>query len=348
MEYRPLGDSGIEVSVIGLGTMTFGEQNSAAEAAAQLDFALERGVNFIDTAEMYPVPPHPDTQGRTEAHIGAWLKAGGRRDRVVLASKVAGRGDQNAGVDHLRGGPRLDAASVRTALEGSLTRLGTDYLDLYQVHWPERRTNFFGHLGYRHFPADDDVAIAETHEALGELVKEGKVRHVGVSNETPWGVLEYLRLAREAGLPRIVSIQNPYNLLNRSFEVGLAEIAIRERVGLLAYSPLAFGLLSGKYAGGARPDGARLTLFPRFARYDNPQATAATDAYLALAADAGLDPAQLALAFVNRQPFVTSNIIGATTLEQLAANIASIELELPRELCKALDAVHQQYPNPAP
>ncbi len=347
MEYRSLGDSGIEVSVIGLGTMTFGEQNSAADAAAQLDFALERGVNFIDAAEMYPVPPRPETQGRTEEHIGAWLKAGGRRDRVVLASKVAGRGDQNAGVDHIRGGPRLDAASVRAALEGSLARLGTDYLDLYQVHWPERRTNFFGHLGYRHFE-DDGVAIAETLAALGELVKEGKVRQVGISNETPWGVLEYLRLAREAGLPRIVSIQNPYNLLNRSFEVGLAEIAIREQVGLLAYSPLAFGLLSGKYAGGARPEGARLTLFPRFARYDNPQAAAATEAYLALAAEAGVDPAQLALAFVNQQPFVTSNIIGATTLEQLETNISSIDLSLPRDLRKAVDAIHQQYSNPAP
>ncbi len=347
MEYRPLGDSGIEVSVIGLGTMTFGEQNSAADAAAQLDFALEHGVNFIDAAEMYPVPPRPDTQGRTEAYIGAWLKASGRRDRVVLASKVAGRGDRNAGVDHIRSGPRLDAASVRAALEGSLARLGTDYLDLYQVHWPERRTNFFGHLGYRHFE-DDGIAIAETLAALGELVKEGKVRHIGISNETPWGVLEYLRLAREAGLPRIVSIQNPYNLLNRSFEVGLAEIAIRERVGLLAYSPLAFGLLSGKYAGGARPEGARLTRFPRFARYDNPQAAAATQAYLAVAAEAGVDPAQLALAFVNRQPFVTSNIVGATTLEQLETNIASIDLAIPRDLRKALDAVHLQYSNPAP
>ena len=348
MEYRPLGDSGIEVSVIGLGTMTFGEQNSAADAAAQLDLALERGVNFIDAAEMYPVPPRPETQGRTEEYIGAWLKASGRRDRVVLASKVTGRGDRNDGVNHLRGGPRLDAASVRSALEGSLRRLGTDYLDLYQVHWPERVTNFFGHLGYRHFPGDDAVPIEETLGALGDLVREGKVRHIGISNETPWGVLEYLRLARESGLPRIVSIQNPYSLLNRSFEVGLAEIAIRERVGLLAYSPLAFGLLSGKYADGARPEGARLTLFPRFARYDNPQAAAATDAYLALAADAGMDPAQLALAFVNQQPFVTSNIIGATTLEQLETNIASIDVTLPRDLRKAIDGVHEQYSNPAP
>jgi len=266
---------------------------------------------------------------------------------VVLASKVAGRGDQNAGVDHIRGGPRLDAASVRSALEGSLARLGTDYLDLYQVHWPERRTNYFGHLGYRHFE-DDGVAIAETLAALGDLVKEGKVRHLGISNETPWGVLEYLRLAREADLPRIVSIQNPYNLLNRSFEVGLAEVAIRERVGLLAYSPLAFGLLSGKYAGGARPEGARLTRFPRFGRYDNPQAAAATEAYLALAAEAGVDPALLALAFVNQQSFVTSNIIGATTLEQLETNLSSSELTLPRDLRKALDAIHIQHPNPAP
>jgi aryl-alcohol dehydrogenase-like predicted oxidoreductase len=347
MEYRKLGNTDIDVSVICLGTMTFGEQNSAADAAAQLDQAVAHGVNFIDTAEMYPVPPRPETQGRTEEYIGRWLHARGGRDRLVIASKAAGRGDGNAGVGHIRGGPRLSRAHIHRAIDDSLRRLRTDYLDLYQLHWPERSTNFFGQLGYRH-GGDDGIAIEETLAALGELVAAGKVRHVGVSNETPWGVMAYLRLARERGLPRLVSIQNPYSLLNRAFEVGLAEMAIREQVGLLAYSPLAFGMLSGKYLGGARPAGARITLYERFTRYTNPQAEAATAAYVQLAREAGLDPAQMALAFVNGRQFVTANIIGATTLEQLADNLASIELTLDPALLQAIEAVHQRYCIPAP
>lgn len=347
MQYRKLGNTDIDVSVICLGSMTYGQQNTAEDAVAQLDYALSCGVNFIDTAEMYPVPPRADTQGDTERFLGQWLARSGRRNDIVLATKVAGRGEGNSGVDHLRGGPRLDRAQIHQAIDDSLGRLQTDHVDLYQVHWPERATNFFGRLGYLHRD-DDGVAIEETLSALGELVQAGKVRHIGISNETPWGILEYLRLAREKNLPRIVSIQNPYNLLNRTFEVGLAEIAIREQVGLLAYSPLAFGMLSGKYLNGARPEGSRLALFERFDRYQHPAAQSATEAYVALAREVELDPAQLALAFVNQQRFTTSNIIGATTLEQLRSNIASIEVTLDRDLLRAVNAIHQRYPNPAP
>lgn len=347
MEYRPLGNTDLQVSVIGLGTMTFGEQNSYEEAAAQMTLALEQGVNFIDTAEMYPVPPRGETQGDTERFVGRWLRATKRRSDVVLATKVSGRNPPTGDFDHVRGGPRLSRAQVLSAIDGSLQRLQTDYVDLYQVHWPERVTNFFGQLGYRHVPSDS-IAIEETLDALAEVVRAGKARSVGISNETPWGLMEYLRLARETDLPRVVSIQNPYSLLNRSFEVGLAEMAIREKVGLLAYSPLAFGMLSGKYSDGARPPGARLTLFERFARYTNPQAEAATAAYVALAHEAGLDPAQMALAFVNGRQFTTSNIIGATTIEQLQANIASADLSLDKDLLAAIEAVHARYTIPAP
>ena len=347
MQYRKLGQTDINVSVICLGSMTYGQQNTAGEAAAQLDYALSRGVNFIDTAEMYPVPPRAETQGETERHIGHWLASSGRRNEIVLATKVSGRGDANSGVDHLRDGPRLSREQIFQAIDASLARLQTDYVDLYQVHWPERSTNFFGRLGYRH-SEDDGIAIEETLSALGELVQAGKVRHIGISNETPWGVLEYLRLAREKNMPRIVSIQNPYNLLNRSFEVELAEIAIREQVGLLAYSPLAFGMLSGKYLDGARPADSRLTLFERFSRYGSAEAEAATRAYVELAREYDLDPAQMALAFVNTRQFTTANIIGATTLEQLHANIESIDTVLEKPLLKELEALHHKYCIPAP
>lgn len=347
MQYRRLGNTDTEVSLICLGTMTYGEQNTRAQAREQLDCALERGVNFIDVAEMYPVPPKPDTQGDSERFIGEWLTATGKRDQVVLATKVSGRGDRNAGLDHVRGSPRLTREHIHQAIDGSLERLQTDYVDLYQVHWPERVTNFFGQLGYRHRD-DDGYAIEETLAALGELVSAGKVRHIGLSNETPWGVMEYLRLAREHDLPRVVSIQNPYNLLNRSFEVGLAEMAIREDVGLLAYSPLAFGTLSGKYLQGARPEGSRLSLFKRFSRYQGENVEAAVAAHVALAADAGLDPSQMALAFINQQQFTTANIIGATTLEQLRCNIDSMGVTLERDLLKAIEALHARYTIPAP
>jgi len=347
MEYRQLGTSCIKVSQICLGTMTFGEQNTASDAAEQLDYAFDQGVNFVDCAEMYPVPPRPETQGRTEEYIGKWLSAHGGRDKVIIASKVAGRGEANPGVRHLRSGPRLSRDHVLKACDDSLKRLGTDYIDLYQVHWPERQTNFFGRLGYQH-QGDDGVTIAETLHALEELVKAGKVRHIGISNETPWGMHEYLRESVVYGKPRIVSIQNPYNLLNRTFEVGCAEVSIREQCGLLAYSPLAFGVLSGKYLGGAKPGGARLTLYERFQRYTSERSNAATEAYVKLARQFGLDSAQMALAFVNQQSFVTANIIGATTMEQLRNNIASVELRLDEEQLAAIEVIHQHNPNPAP
>jgi aryl-alcohol dehydrogenase-like predicted oxidoreductase len=326
--------------------MTFGEQNTEAEAHAQLDRALAAGINFVDTAEMYPVPPRAETQGRTEAYIGRWLAERGGRDRLVLATKVAGPGDW---VSYLRPGEvRLDRANIEAALEASLRRLRTDYVDLYQLHWPDRETNFFGRLGYQHNPEDRSVPLAETLEVLADLVRAGKVRHVGVSNETPWGLMRFLALAEQRGLPRMVSIQNPYSLLNRSFEVGLAEVALREQCGLLAYSPLAFGVLSGKYLGGVQPPGARLTLFERFNRYSNPEAQRAAADYVALARRHGLDPAQMALAYVTSRPFVTSTIIGATTLEQLDADIAGCLLELPAEVVAEIEAIHTRQPNPAP
>lgn len=346
MNQRPLGTTDLRVSKLCLGTMTFGEQNTQADAFAQLDRAIDAGLNFIDTAEMYPVPPRADTQGATERFIGNWLADRGGREQLIIASKVAGPGDW---IDYLRmPGRRLDRTNIEAALDASLKRLRTDYIDLYQLHWPDRETNFFGKLGYRHPETDDSVPLLDTLQVLDDLVKAGKVRYVGLSNETPWGTMRMLTLAETHGLPRMVSIQNPYSLLNRSFEVGLAEVAMREQCGLLAYSPLAFGMLSGKYANGARPAGARLTLFERFDRYSNEQAETATAEYCAIAQRHGLDPAQMALAFVTSRPFVTSNIIGATTLEQLETNLASAELQLSQEVLDEIEAVHQRQPNPSP
>ena len=349
MIYRPLGRTGLNVSVIALGTMTWGEQNTEAEAHAQLDLALSLGVNFVDTAEMYPVPPKPETQGRTEQYIGTWLKKTGRRQDIVLASKATGPSRQAARPGHVRGGQlAFTRANLMLALDQSLQRLQTDHLDLYQLHWPDRSTNYFGALGYTHVANEDHTPIEETLDALQEMVKSGKVRHVGVSNETPWGLSRFLHNADTRDVPRVASIQNPYSLLNRSFEIGLAEFALREQVGLLAYSPLAFGVLSGKYLGGAKPAGARLSLFERFQRYNNPQADAATQAYVELFRQHGIDPAQGALAWVNSRPFVTANIIGATTLAQLQANIDSIALQLPEAVLTGLEAIHRRIPNPAP
>lgn len=344
MEYRRLGRTDLEVSLIGLGTMTWGEQNSEAEAFEQLDYALSEGVNFIDTAEMYPVAPRAETQGATETIIGNWLTRRGNRDKVVLASKVTGRSQMG----WIRGGPRLTHAQIMEACDGSLQRLQTDCIDLYQVHWPDRATNFFGKLGYQHREEDDVAGIDETLGALAELVEAGKVLHVGVSNETPWGVAEYLRLSDAHGWPRVASVQNPYNLLNRSFEVGLAEFAWREQVGLLAYSPLGFGVLSGKYLGGRKPEGARLTVFDRFSRYTGEIADAAVGEYVALAREYGLDPAQMALAFVNGRGFLTSNLVGATTVEQLRSNIASHEVALSGKVLKGIEEIHRRHPNPCP
>jgi aryl-alcohol dehydrogenase-like predicted oxidoreductase len=346
MEYRQLGRTGVQVSALCLGTMTWGKQNTEAEAHAQLDAALAAGVNFIDTAELYPVPPEGETYSLTEQYLGSWLAARGNRDQVVLATKVAGRSDW---LPHIRGGNAiLDRANIEAAVHGSLQRLRTDYIDLYQLHWPDRHTNFFGALDYRHDPDEDTVPIEETLRVLGDLVDAGKVRYIGLSNETPWGVMKFLQLAEQLNLPRVVSIQNPYSLLNRSYEIGLAEVSHREDCGLLAYSPLGFGVLSGKYLGGARPASARLTLFERFSRYSNPRAERATAAYVALARAHGLDPAQMALAYVTSRPFLTSTIMGATSLEQLHNNLASSQLQLPPELLTEIEAIHQDNPNPCP
>lgn len=344
MQYNKLPHSTLEVSKICLGTMTFGEQNTQQEAFEQLDYAVERGVNFIDTAEMYPVPPQAKTQGRTEEYIGHWLKQSGKREKVILATKVAGPRN----VPYIRDNMSLDRRNIHLAIDDSLKRLQTDYVDLYQLHWPQRQTNCFGQLNYPNPDSQEEVTLIETLEALAELIKAGKVRYIGVSNETPWGVMSLLRLAEKHELPRIVSIQNPYNLLNRSFEVGLSEISHYEGVQLLAYSPLAFGCLSGKYLNGQKPSGARCSLFERFVRYFTPQGIKATETYVNLAREHGLDPAQMALAFVNQRPFVAANIIGATNLEQLKSNIDSLDVELTDELLQGLQEIGTTYSNPCP
>ncbi|ANS84542.1 Protein tas [Vibrio scophthalmi] len=344
MIYHKLPHSNLEISKICLGSMTFGEQNSQADAFNQLDYALERGVNFIDTAEMYPVPPKQNTQGATEQYIGNWLEKSGKREKVVLATKIAGPRN----VPYIRDDMKLDRRHIHQAIDDSLTRLKTDYVDLYQLHWPQRQTNTFGQLNYPYPDEQQEVTLIETLEALAELIRDGKVRYIGVSNETPWGVMSLLKLAEKHNLPRIISIQNPYNLLNRSFEVGLAEISHFEGVELLAYSPLAFGCLSGKYLNGQRPEGARCSVFERFVRYFTPQGIAATQAYVELARDHGLDPAQMALAFVNQRPFVAANIIGATTMEQLKMNIDSVSIKLSDAILADIQAIGTTYSNPCP
>jgi aryl-alcohol dehydrogenase-like predicted oxidoreductase len=347
MQYRKLGNTDIDVSVICLGTMTWGEQNSQAEAFAQMDYALEQGVNFFDTAELYSIPPKAATYGRTEEIIGNWLAQRGTRGRIVLASKIAGPGED--WLPHIRAGKtRFNRTHIEAALNASLKRLQTDYLDLYQLHWPERNTNFFGQLGFSPAQQDDFTPIAETLQALDAQVRAGKIRHIGVSNETPWGAMRFLQAAEQLGLARIVSVQNPYSLLNRSYEVGLAEISWRERCGLLAYSPLGFGVLSGKYLDKAQPPGSRLTLFPDYTRYSNPAAESATVRYVALARAHRLDPAQMALAFVNSRPFLTSTIIGATNMDQLKSNIGSIDLSLSQQVLEGIEAIHTAHPNPSP
>ncbi|EOA6543573.1 TPA: NADP(H)-dependent aldo-keto reductase [Vibrio vulnificus] len=344
MQYTKLPHSTLEISKLCLGTMTFGEQNSQQDAFEQLDYAVAQGINFIDTAEMYPVPPKAQSQGLTEQFIGNWLSKSGKREKVLIATKIAGPRN----VPYIRDNMSLNRRHIHTAIDDSLTRLQTDYVDLYQLHWPQRQTNCFGQLNYPYPDAQEEVTLIETLEALNEIVKAGKVRYIGVSNETPWGVMTLLRLAEKHDLPRIVSIQNPYNLLNRSFEVGLSEISHYEGVQLLAYSPMAFGTLSGKYLDGARPTGARCTLFERFQRYFTPQGLEATKAYVSLARDYGLDPAQMALAFVNQRPFVASNIIGATTLDQLKANIESLNVKLEDEVLNKIQQIGTTYSNPCP
>ena len=346
MEYTFLPKTDIRVSNICLGTMTWGRQNTEAEGHAQMDYALSQGVNFFDTAELYPIPAHKDRYALTEKIIGNWFRKTGKRKEVVLATKIAGPAPFTRFIR--TSGFHPDA--IREAVEGSLDRLQMDYIDLYQLHWPERSTNYFGKRGFPMDPEDPwEDNIPEVLETLGALVREGKIRHVGLSNETPWGVMRFLEeVTKNPDLPRMITIQNPYSLLNRLFEVGLSEISIRSEIGLLAYSPLGFGTLSGKYLGGKKPENARVTLFPNYSRYSGQNAMEATQAYKDIADRHGLTLAQMSLAFVNSRPFLTSNIIGATTMEQLRENIGSIEVKLEAEVVREIESVHETLPNPAP
>lgn len=345
MDFRPLGDSGITVSSLCLGTMTFGQQNTEAEAHAQLDYAIAQGINFIDTAEMYPVPPRANTQGSTERFVGSWLRRQAR-DSLVIATKIAGPA---RGMGWIRGGPQITRQHIEQAIDGSLTRLNTDYVDLYQIHWPERYVPMFGERYYHADRRRTAESIEAQLRALADLIQAGKIRAIGLSNETPWGVMAFEQAARDHGLPRVVSVQNAYHLMNRSVETGgLAEVFQETGIGLLAYSPLAFGWLSGKYQ--ADPNAAgRITEFPGFGqRYAKPNVPAATAAYVALAHQHGLSPAQMAIAFARQRPFTTSVIIGATHLDQLIENIGSTELNLSESLLDEIDAIDARWPNPAP
>jgi aryl-alcohol dehydrogenase-like predicted oxidoreductase len=346
MEYRELGATNLRVSAICLGTMTWGQQNTQGQAHEQMDYAVAQGVNFLDTAELYSIPPKEETAGRTEEIIGSWLAARKNRDRIVLATKAVGRTEATY---FRKGGVagRLNRAQIFEAVEGSLKRLRTDYIDLYQTHWPDRPISVFRQLNYKHSD-DPGVPIAETVAALADLVREGKIRHYGISNETPWGTMQHLWAAERLGAPRIASIQNVYNLLSRNFEHGLSEIALREKIGLLAYSPLAQGYLTGKYQKGALPPGSRKQLFNRMQRYETPNAAPAIDAYLALARRHDLDPAQMAIAFVLSRPFVASAIIGATTMEQLKIDIAAKDVRVTQEIERDIDDINIIYTYPCP
>ena len=344
MIFDTLGNTDLKVSKICLGTMTWGEQNTEAEGHEQLNYAVEQGINFIDTAEMYSVPAREATYGSTEKIIGTWLHKRGKRDDLIIATKAAGPAEMTS---FLRNMPNFSKAQLKEAVHNSLKRLQTDYIDLYQLHWPERPTNFFGELGYTHQSEDVGTPFRTILEGLDELMKEGKIRHIGISNETPFGMSEYLLNAKMYDLPKIQTIQNPYCLLNRTFEIGLAEMTIRNNIGLLAYSPLGFGALTGKYLN-ASPPNARMTLFPRFGRYSTPNGIVATKKYVELAKASGLTPAQMALAYVNTRPFLTSNIIGATKMEQLKENIGSINIQLSDDVISKIEAIHQENTNPCP
>ncbi len=344
MKKNQLGSSDLKISELGLGTMTFGEQNSEAEAHAQLDLAVAHGVNFIDTAEMYPVAPRAETQGRTESYVGSWLKRQ-QRDRLVVASKITG---PSRGFAWIRNGPRINRENLQQAIDGSLRRLQTDYLDLYQIHWPDRYVPMFGGTSYDLSLEHQSEPIGTQLEALADLVKSGKVRYIGLSNETPWGVSEFTRCAKEMGLPTVTSIQNAYHLMNRTFETGLAEVCHHENVGLLAYSPLAFGHLSGKYVADTQAHG-RINLFSNFGqRYNKINVPAATKEYVRIAQKAGISPAHMALAFVRSRWFTSSVILGATSLAQLKENLDSAEIQLSTEILEQIESVHKRYPNPAP
>ena len=349
MQLKALANTGILLPEICLGTMTFGEQNTQSDAFEQLEYALDQGLFFWDTAEMYPVPPKPETQGATETILGNWIAQRGKRDQLFIASKIAG---PSQGGSHIRDGQtRFNAADIGSAIDGSLKRLQTDYIDLYQLHWPQRPTNFFGKLGYRNTEAqntDEITALEETLTALSHEIKNGRIRYIGLSNETPWGTLKFLHLAEKLGLEKFVSVQNPYNLLNRTYEIGMSEIAYHENVGLLAYSPLAFGYLTGKFRHGARPANTRISLYSRFSRYSNPQSEWATEQYAQLAEQHDLTLTQLSLAFIKQQFFVNSTIIGATNLDQLKENIQAFEIELSTDVLEGIEAIHRQQPNPAP
>ena len=346
MEYRKLGDTDIDVSVICLGTMTWGEQNTMEEGHEQMDYALDQGVNFFDAAELYPIPPKAETQGKTEECIGSWFKKTGNREKVILATKVAGRSPMK----WFRGeGTQLDRENIEAAVDASLDRLQTEYIDLYQLHWPDRPMSMFGSggIGYKHIESDS-ISINETLGVLSDLVANGKIRYVGLSNETPWGLSEFLKYSEMNNLPRVVSVQNAYNFLNRTYEQGMSEFCHRSQVGLLAYSPLAQGYLTGKYIDGARPEGSRTALFERGDRYEVPGANEAIKSYVAYANSIGMDPSVMANAFVNSRDFVTSNIIGATTMEQLKLAVGSIEVQLEEENLQAIEQIHRSNPNLCP
>ncbi len=345
MKYKKLGNTDIDVSSISLGTMTWGEQNTQEEGFEQMDYALDQGVNFWDTAELYSVPPKEKTYGHTEIIIGNWFKKSKKRDKVILASKVAG--PMRA---YLRGGGNNYGIEKMTqAVNDSLKRLQTDYIDLYQLHWPERSTNMFGRLGYEHKDKENWNKFEDVLGNLKKFIDEGKIREIGLSNETPWGVSKFLEISKEKKLPRMISIQNPYNLLNRTYEVGLAEISIRDQIGLLAYSPLASGYLSGKYRNNQMPKNSRIERNSDFwTRYDKPNTSLAVEAYYEISKKHDVNMAQMALKFLEIQPFVTSVIIGATTMEQLKTNIESVNLKLPDEIIKEINEVQNIYPNPCP
>ena len=347
MEYRELGRTGVKVSALTLGTMTYGEQNTEDEGHAQMDYAVERGINLFDAAEIYPIPPKPESQGRTEEIIGTWLARRKNREKVMIATKVAGRSTK---IDWLRDETMLSRQSppqINEAIDKSLARLKTDYIDIYQLHWPDRPMRIFEGLEYVRLPGDAHP-IHEILETLGKLVAAGKVRFLGLSNETPWGVMTFLRLAEMHGLPRVVSVQNAFNLVNRSYEVGLSEITYEEQVSLLAYSPLGQGYLTGKYENGALPPKSRKTLFDRLGRYEKGNGPRAISAYVVLAKKHGLDPAQMAISYAVSRPFVTSVIIGATKMDQLKTDIDAADLELTDDVLEDIDQIHLDYPNPCP